>query len=989
MTNYSLTTGNDTVVAPASGLTVYATPATLNAGDSLTGGAGTDILELIGSGTFRVDQLASFTGFERIVLNNATNSFAQLTLGSQPIEVDATGYLSITAFSPSNWNSSDIINGDGSQTYPTTGLQFYNFSNPQSPATYDLTYNTFSHIGGVYGGGNDLTLLVNSADTTNIQSFNGGGLDDRLVTASSTLDLSHTTVSGFTVASTNGVGTTFTVDDLGTAFQIAGGTGHDTLVAQGFTLTADQRTSIFETSSIETITDQSGTYTAPLPSPNIVGLTTGNDTVVAPASGLTVYATPATLNAGDSLTGGAGTDILELIGSGTFRVDQLASFTGFERIVLNNATNSFAQLTLGSQPIEVDATGYLSITAFSPSNWNSSDIINGDGSQTYPTTGLQFYNFSNPQSPATYDLTYNTFSHIGGVYGGGNDLTLLVNSADTTNIQSFNGGGLDDRLVTASSTLDLSHTTVSGFTVASTNGVGTTFTVDDLGTAFQIAGGTGHDTLVAQGFTLTADQRTSIFETSSIETITDQSGTYTAPLPSPNIVGLTTGNDTVVAPASGLTVYATPATLNAGDSLTGGAGTDILELIGSGTFRVDQLASFTGFERIVLNNATNSFAQLTLGSQPIEVDATGYLSITAFSPSNWNSSDIINGDGSQTYPTTGLQFYNFSNPQSPATYDLTYNTFSHIGGVYGGGNDLTLLVNSADTTNIQSFNGGGLDDRLVTASSTLDLSHTTVSGFTVASTNGVGTTFTVDDLGTAFQIAGGTGHDTLVAQGFTLTADQRTSIFETSSIETITDQSGTYAAPCYCSDTLILTDNGEVAVQNLKIGDRLVTTDGRLAPVSWLGHRTVSTRFADPLRELPIRIKAGALGTNVPCRDLLLSPDHAILINEVLIQAGALVNGTSIIREIKVPQAFTYYHVELDDHSLIFAENTPAETFVDNVDRLGFDNWKEHEALYPLGKPIVEMSYPRAKAHRQVPRSIREQLAERSAALCGAVSSAA
>jgi hypothetical protein len=117
-----------------------------------------------------------------------------------------------------------------------------------------------------------------------------------LVTAGSTLDLSHTTVSGFRVSSTNGVGTTFTVSDLGTAFQIAGGPSHDTLIAQGLTLTADQRTAIFATSSIETITNQSGTYNAPAPLPD--SLTSGNDTFVAPPSGSTVYATAATLNAG-------------------------------------------------------------------------------------------------------------------------------------------------------------------------------------------------------------------------------------------------------------------------------------------------------------------------------------------------------------------------------------------------------------------------------------------------------------------------------------------------------------------------------------------------------------------------------------------------------------------------------------------------------------------------------------------------------------------
>ncbi|MGO8737325.1 Hint domain-containing protein [Rhodoblastus sp.] len=186
---------------------------------------------------------------------------------------------------------------------------------------------------------------------------------------------------------------------------------------------------------------------------------------------------------------------------------------------------------------------------------------------------------------------------------------------------------------------------------------------------------------------------------------------------------------------------------------------------------------------------------------------------------------------------------------------------------------------------------------------------------------------------------------------------------------------------CFYPGTMIRTPEGEVAVETLNPGDLVLTADGAAKPVNWLGRQTVSTVFADPTRILPIRVKAGALADNVPARDLLVSPDHALLVDGVLIHAGALVNGASIVRETKVPRVFTYYHIELDDHSLILAENAPAETFVDNVDRLGFDNWAEFEALYPQGKAVEELPYPRAKAHRQVPVYIRVALADRAQAI--------
>jgi hypothetical protein len=186
------------------------------------------------------------------------------------------------------------------------------------------------------------------------------------------------------------------------------------------------------------------------------------------------------------------------------------------------------------------------------------------------------------------------------------------------------------------------------------------------------------------------------------------------------------------------------------------------------------------------------------------------------------------------------------------------------------------------------------------------------------------------------------------------------------------------SAYCFMAGTAVATPDGERSIESLSIGDLVSTHDGRAMPVRWLGRQTVCTLFADKLRTLPIRIAAGALGDNMPARDLLVSPDHALFLDGVLVQAGALVNGLTITRETKVPAFFTYYHVELADHSLMLAENTPAETFIDNVDRMAFDNWAEHEALYGNEAALLEMNLPRAKSHRQVPGALRRRLAQRA-----------
>jgi Ca2+-binding RTX toxin-like protein len=180
---------------------------------------------------------------------------------------------------------------------------------------------------------------------------------------------------------------------------------------------------------------------------------------------------------------------------------------------------------------------------------------------------------------------------------------------------------------------------------------------------------------------------------------------------------------------------------------------------------------------------------------------------------------------------------------------------------------------------------------------------------------------------------------------------------------------------CFYPGTLIRTPGGQVAVEALAPGDLVSCLDGPARPVRWIGRQTVSTRCLHPDRVRPIRIRAGALADGVPSRDLLVSPEHALFLDGNLVAAAALVNGTSITRECDVPPVFTYWHIELDVHAVIFAEDAPAESFIDNVDRLHFDNWAGHVDSIAM----AELPCPRAKSQRQVPAATRWRLTARAA----------
>jgi hypothetical protein len=182
---------------------------------------------------------------------------------------------------------------------------------------------------------------------------------------------------------------------------------------------------------------------------------------------------------------------------------------------------------------------------------------------------------------------------------------------------------------------------------------------------------------------------------------------------------------------------------------------------------------------------------------------------------------------------------------------------------------------------------------------------------------------------------------------------------------------------CFLTGTLILTDKGEIAVEALTIGDQVLTAEGQIETIKWIGRQTREpNQVQSPLRGYPILIKAGALGNHLPHRDLYVSPDHALLVDGLLINAGALVNDITILKT-EPTETFIYHHVELENHALLIAEGAFAESYIpQKEDRMAYDNGAEYEELYPHGSKLMlwPMDYPRVSGKNKVPRFVTQKL---------------
>jgi hypothetical protein len=144
---------------------------------------------------------------------------------------------------------------------------------------------------------------------------------------------------------------------------------------------------------------------------------------------------------------------------------------------------------------------------------------------------------------------------------------------------------------------------------------------------------------------------------------------------------------------------------------------------------------------------------------------------------------------------------------------------------------------------------------------------------------------------------------------------------------------------CFTAGTLIRTARGDVAVEALRVGDLVLTRDHGLQPLRWAGARRFgAAEIAMAPQIAPVRISAGALGPAMPAQDLVVSPQHRILVTgglalrlagaaEVLIAAKHLV-GLPGVAVAPAGEPVWYHHILFDRHEIVEANGAPAESLL-------------------------------------------------------------
>lgn len=179
--------------------------------------------------------------------------------------------------------------------------------------------------------------------------------------------------------------------------------------------------------------------------------------------------------------------------------------------------------------------------------------------------------------------------------------------------------------------------------------------------------------------------------------------------------------------------------------------------------------------------------------------------------------------------------------------------------------------------------------------------------------------------------------------------------------------------PCFTAGTLIETPFGKQPIETLRSGDRVLTPEGPRRLLRAYSRRVSRAELVANPRLFPVRILSGALGQGLPARDLLVSPQHRMVVNtpivarmfdapEVLVAAKKLTALPGVYVEMDI-ESVAYIHLLFATHAIVFAEGAASETLFLGAEAL--------DMLTPDARAEVHMLFPEVKSEDYCPRPAR------------------
>lgn len=164
---------------------------------------------------------------------------------------------------------------------------------------------------------------------------------------------------------------------------------------------------------------------------------------------------------------------------------------------------------------------------------------------------------------------------------------------------------------------------------------------------------------------------------------------------------------------------------------------------------------------------------------------------------------------------------------------------------------------------------------------------------------------------------------------------------------------------CFARGTMIQTRQGPMRIKDLTAGTFIQTCDNGVQPLRWIGSRKLSARDLSQAQNLrPIRIRKDALGDNQPVRDLLVSPQHRVLVRskialrmfgapEVLVAAKQLTGLPGIELAADLAQV-EYFHMLFDRHEIVFSDGAATKSLFTGAQALKSLGHAAREEIFTL-----------------------------------------